>query len=216
MILKEYNTLYRSSKEEILIEKSRFIGYGKGVKTENEALEFIKTISKRHYDATHNVWAYIFGENAEIQRYSDDGEPSGTAGIPVLEVLKKEGITNAVLVVTRYFGGIKLGAGGLVRAYTKCAAAAVKSSGVLCRKIFIPLQITVDYSFIGKLQRDLAARGIAHGAAEFSEKVSIDIFSPREEVENYISYYTDLMMGNISVEKKEERYLDFYCEQLLL
>lgn len=216
MILKEYNTLYRSSKEEILIEKSRFIGYGKGVKTENEALEFIKTISKRHYDATHNVWAYIFGENAEIQRYSDDGEPSGTAGIPVLEVLKKEGITNAVLVVTRYFGGIKLGAGGLVRAYTKCAAAAVKSSGVLCRKIFIPLRITVDYSFIGKLQRDLAARGIAHGAAEFSEKVSIDVFSPREEVENYISYYTDLMMGNISVEKKEERYLDFYCEQLLL
>ncbi|MDO4719791.1 MAG: YigZ family protein [Peptostreptococcaceae bacterium] len=214
--MKEYNTLYRSSKEEILIEKSRFIGYGKGVETENEASEFIKTISKGHYDATHNVWAYIFGENSEIQRYSDDGEPSGTAGIPVLEVLKKEGITNAVLVVTRYFGGIKLGAGGLVRAYTKCAAAAVKSSGILCRRIFIPLQITVDYSFIGKLQRDLAARGIAHGAAEFSEKVSIDVFSPREEVENYIAYYTDLMMGNISVEKKEERYLDFYHEQLLL
>lgn len=213
--MKEYNTLYQSSMEEILIEKSRFIGYAKGVKDESEASEFIKTISKRHYDATHNVWAYILGENAETQRYSDDGEPSGTAGIPVLEVMKKEGITDAVIVVTRYFGGIKLGAGGLLRAYTKSAAAAVKSSGILSRKLFVPLRLTLDYSLIGKLQRDLAAREIAHSAPEFSEKVRIDVFAPSGEEENYIAYYTDLMMGSVCIEAKEEQYLDFYRGQLL-
>lgn len=215
-ILKEYNTLYQPSNEEIIVERSRFIGRARAVASEEEAAEFIRTISKKHYDATHNVWAYVLGDDFGVQRYSDDGEPSGTAGIPVLEVLRKERITDSVIVVTRYFGGIKLGAGGLVRAYTKSAAAAVRASGILSKKIFLPLRITLDYSLIGKMQRDLATRQIPHRPPEFSDKVCIEIFAPPEEVENQIAYYTDLMMGNLSVEKKEARYLDFYKDQLLL
>ena len=111
-----YKTLHEFGMDEIIIEKSTFIGYAKPIKTEEEAIEFVNEIKKKHKDATHNVWAYTVGKTMNIQRYSDDGEPQGTAGIPTLEVIKKEDLRDVVVVVTRYFGGVKLGAGGLVRA----------------------------------------------------------------------------------------------------
>ncbi len=120
-MLKEYKTLLAYGEGEITIEKSKFIGYATPIKSEEEAIAFIENIRTKHWNATHNVPAYIVGENNEIQRYSDDREPSGTAGIPILEVIKKEDLRNVAVVVTRYFGGIKLGTGGLVRAYTKGA-----------------------------------------------------------------------------------------------
>lgn len=214
--MKEYSSLYRSGQEEIVIEKSRFIGYGRGVHTEDEALEFIASVSKKHREATHNVWAYIIGETKNIQRYSDDGEPSGTAGIPMLEVLKKEDLTNSVLVVTRYFGGIKLGAGGLVRAYTKAAALAVQACEKVSKKVFVPLMLTFDYSLLGKVQNDLSHRNITHGHPIFTDKVQLKIFAPQGMEQAYKEYYTDLMMGNVLMEEREAVYLDLLGEKILL
>ena len=126
-----YKTLHEFGMDEIIIEKSTFIGYAKPIKTEEEAIEFINEIKKKHKDATHNVWAYTVGKTMNIQRYSDDGEPQGTAGIPTLEVIKKEDLRDVVVVVTRYFGGVKLGAGGLVRAYTKGAKIGIDAAKVI-------------------------------------------------------------------------------------
>ena len=127
-MLPRYRTLRREASKEIVIKKSRFIGYGKPVESEAEAAAFIEAIKKKHWDATHNCSAYVIGERDEIQKQSDDGEPSGTAGKPILEVIKAQGLKNTVIVVTRYFGGIMLGAGGLIRAYTDGAVAAIEAA----------------------------------------------------------------------------------------
>src|SRR5690625_6094223 len=116
-MLHEYFTVKHSGEDQLMIQKSRLIGYVRRVETEDEAHEFINEIKKKHYDATHNCSAYIIGENDQIQKANDDGEPSGTAGIPMLEVLKRQHLKDTAVVVTRYFGGVKLGAGGLIRAY---------------------------------------------------------------------------------------------------
>ena len=129
--MSNYKTLHKFGVDEYIVEKSTFIGYAKPIKTEEEAIEFVNEIKKKHKDATHNVWAYTVGKTMNIQRYSDDGEPQGTAGIPILEVMKKQGITDCAVVVTRYFGGILLGTGGLTRAYTQGASIAIKSAGVI-------------------------------------------------------------------------------------
>jgi len=125
-----YRTIHEYGVHEIIINKSRFIGYAKPVESEEDAIKFIEEIKFKHKDATHNVLAYVIGQNNNIQRYSDDGEPSGTAGIPILEVLKKENLRNVVVVVTRYYGGVKLGTGGLVRAYIKGAKIALEASKI--------------------------------------------------------------------------------------
>lgn len=207
--MKEYNTLFKEGIDEIIIEKSRFIGYGKGVESEEQAQTFIQDIKKKHYDATHNVWAYCLGESMNIQRYSDDGEPSGTAGIPTLEVLKKEGITNAVLVITRYFGGIKLGAGGLVRAYTKGATLAVQSSQISKKVIFVPLTMTIDYGLLGKFENDISNKNLPKKPWIFTDVVKMKIFVPQQEIDNYKEHFVNLAVGNVSFEQEEKVYLDF-------
>jgi uncharacterized YigZ family protein len=130
MSLKPYKTLLKAASDEFIVNKSRFIGYGQPCETEEEALEFLQTIRTKHKDATHNCYAYIIGPNMGVMRYSDDGEPGGTAGMPIIEVMKARGVTNCAVVVTRYFGGVLLGAGGLVRAYSQGAATALDSCGV--------------------------------------------------------------------------------------
>ena len=133
MSLISYKTLLRRDQDEFIINKSRFIGYGCPCETEEEALAFLKQIREKHADATHNCYAYIIGANMGIMRYSDDGEPGGTAGLPIIEVMKARGVTNCCVVVTRYFGGILLGAGGLVRAYSQGSATAIKACGEIGR-----------------------------------------------------------------------------------
>lgn len=126
-MLERYKTVRRAGEKEIVIKKSRFIGHVRPVETEDEAIAFIEEIKKKHWNATHNCSAYMIGERDEIQKQSDDGEPSGTAGKPILEVIKNQGLKNVAIVVTRYFGGIMLGAGGLIRAYTDGAVAAIEA-----------------------------------------------------------------------------------------
>lgn len=161
--------------------KSKFISYAQPVCTEEEALQFLGTIRKKHYDATHNCYAYILGETMNIQRSSDDGEPSGTAGVPILEVLKKEGITNSIIIVTRYFGGIMLGAGGLIRAYTEGASAGIKAAGVVRVQPFAVHEITIAYSYLSKLQYEIPRKKYLIEGVEYLDIVKMRILTASHE-----------------------------------
>jgi uncharacterized YigZ family protein len=158
--------------ENIFIEKkSKFISYIAPVYTEQEAVDFIHSIKKKHYDASHNCSAFIIGEEGNIQRSSDDGEPSGTAGIPILEVLRKESLTNTVVVVTRYFGGIMLGAGGLIRAYTQGCADAVKAAGIMRLQPYSVYEITIDYNMLSKIQHEIGKKEYLIADTQYSDIV---------------------------------------------
>lgn len=172
-----YRTIGRETCAELIEKRSRFIASVKPVQTEAEALEFLNSLRQEYWDAAHNVYAYIIEEN-NIMRYSDDGEPSGTAGMPVLDILKKEGLTNIIVVVTRYFGGILLGTGGLVHAYSKSAKLGVTEAGIidmlLCRK----LTISCDYTMLGKIQSELHNMNIIIGETEYTDNVEIPVQIP--------------------------------------
>src|SRR5690625_4845942 len=154
-MLDTYYTVKKEGMDQIIIQKSRFIGYVRRVESEEAAQDFIQEIKKKHHDATHNCSAYLIGENDQIQKANDDGEPSGTAGVPILEVLKKQHLKDTAVVVTRYFGGIKLGAGGLIRAYGSTTSQALKTTGIVKRQLMQGHSITVDYTLLGKLENVL-------------------------------------------------------------
>lgn len=171
---------YMTIKKEKAIEefeerKSLFIGHVKRVSTEEEARAFIDEIKNKHKQATHNVYAYVIGENMGIQRYTDDGEPQGTAGIPTLEVIRKSGITDCVVVVTRYFGGILLGTGGLTRAYTKGASLAIHGAGIVEKVKGITLLVDMDYDLLGKVQYICGKNSWHIEDTEYTDKVVIKI-----------------------------------------
>ena len=147
-----YKTLREENSAEFIINKSRFIGYGCPCETEEEALAFLARIRQKHKDATHNCYAYIIGLNSGIMRYSDDGEPGGTAGMPIIEVMKARGVVNCAVVVTRYFGGILLGAGGLVRAYAQGSKTALDAAGVVVMEKSARQLVEVDYSTWQRLE----------------------------------------------------------------
>ena len=149
--MNNYKTVKKGAYDEFVDKKSRFIGYVKPVATEDEAIEFINAVRKKHSDATHNCYAYIVRDN-NIMRYSDDGEPAGTAGMPILDVLRKEELTDVCVVVTRYFGGTLLGTGGLVRAYTKGAQVGLDAAGRIEKLFYNIYSIKCDYSVMGSLQ----------------------------------------------------------------
>ena len=175
-----YFTIEREGKGEFTLSRSRFICRSKPVSVESEALAYIDEIRKELWDATHNVWAYVLGDTRE--RYSDDGEPRGTAGIPVLDVIRKEGVRDAVVVITRYFGGIKLGAGGLVRAYTQGAKLALEAAGIVRRVPYLSFCVACGYTFAEKLKRELAARGYLLKDTEYLDNVRLSILIPQEEI----------------------------------
>lgn len=178
----QYQTVEQETSCEYIEKKSRFIAYVKPVSTEEEATSFISSIKSKHWDARHNVYAYCVGLGAEqTQRFSDDGEPQGTAGMPVLDVLRKQQLSNVVVVVTRYFGGVLLGASGLVRAYSKSAAMGVEASGVLHLQLCQVVKVTVDYGTLGRMQRELPARGYVIRNIEFDQNVSLFVQVPKEK-----------------------------------
>ena len=194
MIMKEYKTVNTYGEARLTEKRSEFIGYTKQVENEQEALEFINSIRKKHSDATHNVFAYVTRYN-NTQRYSDDGEPQGTAGIPVLDVIRKRGLTDTVIVVTRYFGGILLGGGGLVRAYGASASAAVEAAGICEYGIYSLFEVVCDYSDYQKLQYDIYNNGIKIIGSEFAESVKLTLECPDNEYSNTVVRFTELTQG---------------------
>ena len=177
----EFKTIKENGRVEEEIKKSRFICHVKQVETEEEARDFINSIKKEHYKATHNCSAFILGEKSEIKRTSDDGEPSGTAGIPMLGVLESHQLTNLCVVVTRYFGGIKLGAGGLIRAYAGCVALAVKEIGLVEIKEQVGLRLQLSYSQYQEYANFLKSENLMEFDTEFTDSVATTIFVNKED-----------------------------------
>ena len=205
--MSNYKTLHKFGVDEYIVEKSTFIGYAKPIKTEEEAIEFVNEIKKKHKDATHNVWAYTIGENMNIQRYSDDGEPQGTAGIPTLEVIKKEDLRDVVVVVTRYFGGIKLGAGGLVRAYTKGAKVGIEAGIVIEKVKYSEVKIKIEYTQLGRIQNEIMNLGFKVKDTIYSEDVELIVYSKIEDVQSLTDRMIDITSGPAEIGESEGFYL---------
>ena len=178
--MQEYKTVEKEASDFFIEKKSKFIGYAKPVKTQEEAVEFISKIKSKHWDATHNVYAYVLREN-NIQRYSDDGEPSGTAGVPVLDVILKESLVDVCVVATRYFGGTLLGAGGLVRAYSHTSKIALEAAGIITMAQCSVMSAEVDYSFYDRLNILLSDSSAVILNTSFSDKVCVE-FSVKENI----------------------------------
>ncbi|CAK7071738.1 YigZ family protein [Tissierella carlieri] len=204
---KIYRTIYTYGEEETIINKSRFIGYAMPIETEEEALGFIEKIKTKHRDATHNVYAYVLGKDSNTQRFSDDGEPSGTAGIPVLEVIKKENLRNVVVVVTRYFGGIKLGTGGLIRAYTKGAKIGLDAGMIVDMVLHSRIKIRIDYTLYGRIENYLMNEGYIVDESVFDDAVNIFVYIEDAKIGSFQKTMTDIANGNIILETLDEEYI---------
>jgi len=196
-----------SATSEFQEKKSTFIGYIKRVNTEEEAKNFVNEIKSMHKEATHNVYAYIVGENKGIQRYSDDGEPQGTAGIPVLEVIKKNDLTDVAVVVTRYFGGILLGGGGLIRAYSKGASSAIEEAGVVEKVKGLKLRFTLEYDLIGKIQYLCGTNNWHIEDTIYTDKVELSLFTEVENKETIIADFVEATSGKVTICEEDEEYL---------
>ncbi len=196
-----YLAIKQYTEIELIINKSRFIAQINRAETEEEALEFIKQIKKKHYNATHNCSCYIIGPDKMIQKQNDDGEPSGTAGIPMIEVLRKNNLTDTVVVVTRYFGGIKLGASGLIRAYSQAVSEAIKASGIIEKKLMRLIDVQFDYSLIGLLEHKLSNYEVINRT--YLEKVCFTYRIDEDKVQAFLAYLIDLTNNNIKYELKD-------------
>lgn len=197
-----YSTIDSDSVFEFEEKRSRFIGYASSVSCEEEARAFIQKIKSKHYDARHNCSAYILRNGT--MRYSDDGEPQGTAGIPMLEVLKKSGLVDVVVVVTRYFGGILLGAGGLVRAYSAACAGAIDNAKKADYQKCNVFLLESEYPLYDKLTRFLSDKGVKTTNTDFNDKIVIDALIPSDEFDDFSDALTDYFSGRIAIEFIEE------------
>ncbi|WP_214721898.1 YigZ family protein [Exiguobacterium sp. s192] len=208
MTLFNYYTVKENGFHEIIIQKSRFITYLARATSEQEAQSFIADLKKKHHDANHNCSAYVIGERNEIQKANDDGEPSGTAGVPMLEVLKKRNLRNTVVVVTRYFGGIKLGGGGLIRAYGSSVSEALNAVGIVERVAHDLVEITVDYTWLGKLENELRATPHIIDQIHYLDQVKIDVWVEKSAVPLFLDWMTNLTNGQAVLEKTHSRYVE--------
>ncbi|MDY7992563.1 YigZ family protein [Paenibacillus polymyxa] len=205
-MLEQYRTVRGAGNKEIVIRKSRFIGHIQPVQTEEEAVAFIERIQKEHWNATHNCSAYMIGERDEIQKQSDDGEPSGTAGKPILEVIRNQKLKNVAIVVTRYFGGILLGAGGLIRAYSDGAVAAIEAGDAITRVLHREVFVELDYTWLGKVENELRNRSIRTGETMFTDKVTLTCLPLAGDAESFSNWITDLTQGQSLVSEGEQLY----------
>lgn len=207
--MKSYSTVLLSASDEIIIEKSRFIGHSFHVEDVDQAEAIIKDTKKKYYDATHNCFAYILNEDMSIVKANDDGEPSSTAGVPMLEIMKKSNITNTLIIATRYFGGIKLGASGLIRAYAKTAQIALKANRIVSKKVFTKIVLKIDYSLIGKIQKFLETKQIIYDTPNFTDKVEIVMYETDEKIIELQKELLDLTNANCKLDIGNKLYLDF-------
>ncbi len=193
--------------DEFIEKKSRFIGRAWLVETEEEALEKIQAMKKQHYDATHNCWAYIIKDGP--MRFSDDGEPGGTAGNPMMQVLQREQLFNVVCVVTRYFGGVLLGAGGLVRAYTKGAKIAIDAAGKSIKRVWSVLYVPCPYSFYERVKLEVAAFGGIIRDTQFGAEVELEILVALPQRDSFIEKLTDMTSGTVEAMETGQEYRAF-------
>lgn len=191
-----YKTLLKQGEAEVVEKKSRFIACARPVENEDEALEFIASVKKRHYGARHNAYAYVTGIDTETVRQSDDGEPSGTAGMPALGVIRAEGLKNVVIVITRYFGGTLLGTGGLVRAYGRAAAEAVRVAGVTELKLYGKFKVTASYPLLGKLQYEFERAGYKITEIMYGENIEIISLAVTAKSLDFLELIRDLSGGS--------------------
>lgn len=205
-MLNQYRTVYSGGEAEIIEKKSRFIATVKPIKSEEEAIAFIESLKKKYWNATHNCFAYVIGDHFQIQRCSDDGEPSGTAGKPMLDVLLGEEIHDTAVVVTRYFGGTLLGTGGLVRAYQSATKAGLDASTVITKRYGHKISIQTDYTGLGKIQYILGQRRINILNSEYTDKVVLEVLLPVDDLKQVMSEITEGTNGQAAMEVQEECY----------
>ena len=205
-MLECFKTVYRGGEAEIVEKKSRFIGTVRPVESEEEAFAFLEEMRKKYWDATHNCFAFVAGERREWVRAADDGEPSGTAGRPMLDVLLGEDLYNTAVVVTRYFGGTLLGTGGLVRAYSRAVQEALKSCVILEKRHGVRLEIRGDYTDMGKIQYILGQRKITLLGSEYTDRVLLEVILPKAEERDLLKALTEATGGRAVLEAKGEPY----------
>ena len=208
-MLLQYYTVKNAGEHEIVIEKSKFVAQITRATTEEEAQAFIQEIKKKHWDATHNCSAYLIGEHNQIQKAYDDGEPSGTAGVPMLEVLKKRDLKDTVVVVTRYFGGIKLGAGGLIRAYGKAVSEGLNAIGVVERRLMRVMHTKIDYTWLGKIENELRSHpSFILKEIHYLDNVEVETYVAEENKESFEDWMTELTNGQAEISKGKTEYLE--------
>lgn len=207
-MLPRYYTVKTFGEHEINIQKSRFIAHIKRAETEMDAQEFIQAIKKEHWNATHNCSAYLIGEHDQIQKANDDGEPSGTAGVPILEVLKKRKLKDTVVVITRYFGGIKLGAGGLIRAYGKATSEGLDAVGIVERKLSQIIHVKIDYTWLGKIEKELRASEYKIKEIHYLDVVEVETFVDENKVQSFMDWMVELTNGQCTLIKGDTIYLE--------
>jgi uncharacterized YigZ family protein len=207
-MLPRYHTVKEAGIHEITIQKSRFIAHIKRAESENEAQEFIAALKKKYWNASHNCSAYLIGEHDQIQKANDDGEPGGTAGVPILEVLKKRKLKDTVVVITRYFGGIKLGAGGLIRAYSRTTSEGLDNVGVVERRLVQVIHVKIEYSFLGKIEKELRASMYIIKEIHYLAAVEVEIYVDESLVPSFMEWMVDLTNGKCTMEKGNTAYLE--------
>ncbi|KAA0565870.1 YigZ family protein [Rossellomorea aquimaris] len=207
-MLHHYNTVKGYGEHEINIERSRFITYVNRAESEEEAQEFITSIKKKHHDANHNCSAYMIGENNLIQKANDDGEPSGTAGVPMLEVLKKRDLKDTVVVVTRYFGGIKLGAGGLIRAYGRATSEGLNATGIVERRLMRVMKTKIDYTWLGKVENEVRSSTFQLKEIHYLDAVEIEVYVEEASKEQFVDWMTELTNGQGEISEGNVEYLE--------
>ena len=214
--MEEYKVVYRGGQQEIIEKKSRFIATVIPIESEEDALTTIEHMRKKYWDARHNCFAYVLGKKQELQRFSDDGEPSGTAGKPILDVLLGEGIHNALIVVTRYFGGTLLGTGGLVRAYSRSAKAALYDSSVINKILGKKILLNMDYNTVGKIQYILAQNDISIVDSIYKEDVDMYIVVSVEEVSRLEKAITEATSAKVQLQELDTVYYAKLDAELLI
>ena len=204
---KEYLTVAHEASAELEEKKSRFIATVRPVADEEEAHGFIEALRSKYWNATHNVYAYYILSESLQQKFSDDGEPSGTAGLPVLEAIKKLGVEDVAIVVTRYFGGTLLGAAGLVRAYGKSAALGIEAGGIVKRQLCIETGITMEYSLLGKLQALIASKGYRVKDTVYEQDVDLFLYIPVDEFDAFSALITEATNARAQINAGEKSYI---------
>ncbi len=204
-----YHTVKEYGESEYIVQKSKFLTFVKRAETEDEAIDFINEIKKLHHTASHNCSAYMIGEHNIIQKANDDGEPSGTAGVPMLEVLKQMDLKDTVVVVTRYFGGIKLGSGGLIRAYGRATSEGISATGIVERRLHQLMKVTIDYTWLGKVENEVRQSTYPLKEISYTEGVDLFLYVPASELIEFTEWISEITNGQADISDINYSFLEF-------